>query len=147
MSLTDINNNNLTIDNNCKPNYYLLFSTSTLIFPSLYALKKKNNTLVFCSIMALAGSLNYWRKPCIGYRKNIDLLTSKLSVLGYFYYGYNNLIGFYPRMLGYFKLFLMYKYYNNSCNAFHSNNPNWVNYHITFHLIGTITQLYVIYWV
>ena len=146
MSLTNINKNKIT-DDICNPNYYLLSSTSTLIFPTVYAVKKKNYTLVLFSLMALTGSLNYWRKPCIGYRKNIDLITSKLSFIGYLYYGYNNIIGIFPNLLGYVNVFFIYKYYNNSCKQFYNNNPKWVNFHIKFHLLCTITQMYIIYWV
>ena len=147
MSLTDINNNDKTINNNCNPNYYLICSTSTFIFPIIYASKKKNNTLVFCSIMAVAGSLNYWRKPCLGYRRNIDLVTSKLSCVAYFYYGWNHIIGFFPLLIGFNNLYWMYYFYNQSCNKFYANDNRWKYYHIGFHLFTSISKMYVIYWV
>ena len=142
----NLNNNNINNNNiNIQPNYWLVCSTSTLIFPIVYAYKKNNKILTISSTIALFGSLNYWRKPCIGYRKNIDLITSKLSVLAYFYYGYNHIIGLYSRLFGYTNLYFLYYFYNKSCNNFYLQNKNWKYYHVAFHLFGTIGQLYVIY--
>jgi len=46
-----------------KPNYKLLLSTSTFIFPVLYAYKKNNTILSTAMCGALLGSLNHWRNP------------------------------------------------------------------------------------
>ncbi len=147
MSLTDITNNDKTIDNNYNPNYYLLCSTSTFIFPIIYAVKKNNITLAMYTTLALLGSVNYWRNPCLGYRRNIDLVTSKLSCVAYFYYGWNNIIGFYPLLIGMSNLYGMYYFYNKSCITYSLNNSNWKYYHIAFHLYTTINKIYIIYWV
>jgi len=140
MSLT--NNSNI----NPNPNYCLLFSTSTFIFPIMYAYKKQNKYLAMYSTLALFGSLNYWRNPCIGYRKNMDLVTSKLSALAYFYYGYNNINGFYPLLFGWSNLLVIYKLYDYSCKKFDLHDSNWIYYHALFHLYTTLSKVYIIFW-
>ena len=135
------------LDNNCNPNYYLLCSTSTFIFPIIYAYQKKNNSLALYTTLALFGSLNYWRKPCLGHRRNIDLITSKISCAAYFYYGYNNIVGFWPNLLGWSNLYGIYYFYNQSCQKFIENDNTWNYYHVAFYLFTSISKMYIIYWV
>jgi len=129
-----------------KPNYKLLLSTSTFIFPALYAYQKNKN-LFFASSIALLGSLNHWRDPKQGYRRSIDLFTSNLSLAIYTYYGYNNIIGLYPNLFIWNKFFLMIYLYKNSYNNFYLKNKIWEIYHMLFHLVVTNNQLFIIYWV
>jgi len=145
MSLT-ISNNKINIDNNCKPNYLLLFSTSTFIFPMIYSYSKNNTILSFMSAIALLGSLNYWRKPCIGHRRNIDLVTSKLSCSIYIFYGYKYNRGLFSIFFNWFNLYLIYYFYNKSCKHFDFKNKNWVYYHLIFHIIITISKIHIIYY-
>ena len=85
--------------------------------------------------------------PTIEFRRNIDLITSRISVFIYFYYGYKNIQNFYPKILGFNNLFIIYKLYNQSClmHELYKNNV-WINYHILFHLYVTFSKLYIIYW-
>ena len=147
MSLMNKNNNDKTTNNNCNPNYYLVCSTSTFIFPIIYAVKKNNNSLALYTTLALFGSVNYWSKPYLGYRRNIDLITSRVSCMAYIYYGWNHIIGFCPLFIGFNNLFWMYYFYNKSCVTYSLNNSNWIYYHISFHLFTTISKMYIIYWV
>jgi len=130
-----------------EPNYKLLFSTSTFIFPVLYAYSKGNYILLTASSIALFGSLNHWRNPKHGYRRIIDLITSNLSLAAYFYYGYTNVIGLCPQLIGYISLGLMTYLYNKSYTKFYLQDNSWINYHIGFHLLTTISKMYVIFWV
>jgi hypothetical protein len=130
-----------------KPNYNLLFSTSTFIFPLLYAYRKNNIVLSTATSIALLGSLNHWRNPKPGYRRTSDLITSNMSLVAYFYYGHTNIISLYPRLLGYTYLSLMTYLYNKSYTKFYLHDKTWENYHVGFHLLTTISKMYVIYWV
>ena len=127
-----------------KPNYKLLFSTSTFIFPMLYTYQK-NKYLFFASSIALFGSLNHWRNPKIGCRRNIDLVTSNIALVTYIYHGYNSVIGIYPKLFIWNNLFLMIYFYSNSYNKFYLQNKNWVYYHMLFHFIVTTSQTFIIY--
>ena len=130
-------------DNN--PNYHLLFSTSTFIFPIFYSLQKKNIVLSTATGIALFGSINHWRKPKHGYRRNIDLVTSNLSLITYFYYGYTNIICLYPRLIGYASLGFLGYLYNKSYTKFYLQDKTWVNYHMGFHFLTSISKIFVIY--
>jgi len=130
-----------------KPNYKLLITTFTFLFPIFYSYFKGNNVLSIATTLALLGSINYWRNPIPGYRRNIDLITSKISLAAYFIYGYINVIGLYPRLIGYVSLGLLAYLYNNSCKKFYLDDKTWEDYHIYFHLLTTISKMYVIYWI
>jgi hypothetical protein len=140
-----ISNNSNSINN--KPNYYLLFSTSTFIFPILYAAKKGNALLSISTGLALLGSLNYLRKPKPGYRRTIDLITSNSSCFVYIFYGLKNIIGFWPFSIGWSNLFLMIYFYKKSYTNFYLQEKSWIYYHISFHLFTTFSKMYVIYFV
>lgn len=96
-----------------------MITTSTFIFPVLYAYSKGNTCLSTTSGIALFGSLTYWRNPKLGYRRTIDLVTSNISLVVYVYYGYNNIIGLYSRLFGYISLYLMRYLYNKSYTKFY----------------------------
>jgi hypothetical protein len=128
------------------PNYHLLLSSSSFLFPIAYAFAKGKRTLFFATILALFGSLNYWRKPIEGYRKNIDLVTSNLSCCIYVYYGYSNIIYFYPQLIGWNNLALMIYFFNRSCKKYAVNDSTWVQDHFLFHVIITMSKIYIIYW-
>lgn len=145
MALNEADYNKLNNPNS--PNYYLLFSTSTFIFPIFYAYKKKNLLLSTATSIALLGSLNHWRNPKPGYRRSIDLVTSNISLVTYFYYGYVNIIDLYPKIIGYTSLGLMTYLYKNSYTKFYLQDKLWIRYHILFHFFTTMSKMYVIYWV
>ena len=130
---------------NRPPNYWLLGTTSTFIIPLFYAYRKKNHILCFSTVIAIAGSMNYWQNPGIEYNRTLDMITSRLSLVSYIFYGYRNVYKFYPSMLGYSNLFILYQLYNSSCKKFEINDLTWINYHMLFHIYITFSKLYVIY--
>jgi len=130
-----------------KPNYWLLGTTSTFIFPILYSYRKKKYILCFSTVLALVGSLNYWKNPSITYNRNIDFITSRLSLISYVYFGYTTIYKLYPSMLGYFNLSMIYRLYYLSCKKYLLNDSVWIYYHMLFHLYTTLSKMYVIYWV
>jgi len=135
------------MNHNPNPNYWLLGTTSTFIFPILYSYRKKHYILSFSSLLALAGSLRYWKNPEIAYNRNIDVITSRLSLISYVYYGFFNIHPFNSFILGYFNLSMIYRFYYLSCKTYEKNDVNWINYHMFFHLYTTLSKIYVIYWI
>jgi hypothetical protein len=113
----------------------------------VYAAKKGNTILAVSSCISIIGSLNYWRKPKPGYRRTIDLITSNISSVVYFYYGFNNIIGFWPFSIGWSNLFLMIYFYKKSYTNFYLQEKSWIYYHISFHLFSSFSKMYVIYFV
>jgi hypothetical protein len=128
-----------------KTNYYLVLSTSTMILPVIISYKNKNKNLALSTFVTLLSSLNYWRNPCLGFARNLDLITSKICVLFYSYYGCSNIKGMY-KLAGFGNLYMLYYFYNKSHVKYYEKNESWVVYHFCFHILTTYSQLYVLYW-
>ena len=68
--------------NHCK----FLRTMSIFTFMSaLYGLKKKQYIMASCPFIAVFTSLNYWRKPEYGVRRNIDIAAVITGVSLYYY--------------------------------------------------------------
>lgn len=130
---------------NYNPNYWLLGTTTTFMIPLMYAHKKEYRSLSYSTALALIGSLNYWKNPDILHNRTIDLITSRLSLASYIFYGYRNIYKVYPSIIGYFNLLIMSYFYNLSCKKYEKNDLTWINYHMIFHLYTTFSKLYIIY--
>jgi len=131
---------------NQKPNYNLITSTSTFILPIIYSCKKNNMILFAVSSTSLLASINYWRKPLLGYRRNIDIFATNFAMITYIYYGFNIAI-FYPKLVCAFNVYSMWLLYNKSCKYYKLQDNNWIKYHMLFHLYATFSQLYLIFWI
>ena len=127
-------------------NYLLLGSTSSFLFPILYSYRKHNMILFYSSIIAFAGSMNYWRNPMLTHNRNLDLVTSKLSLVCYLVYGYTNIQWISLKAFGCGNLYIMYHFYNSSCKKYEFNDDDWVNDHMLFHFFTAFAKLYVIHW-
>jgi len=120
-----------------------LVITSTLIIPSAYLSYKRHYFLqsygllftIFCSI-------NFWRSPRHGIRRNMDLIISKIAFFYFLYIGYMHLYG-YGCMICYPNLSMILFCYNRSNTLFINKREEWLYYHMIFHtLVGL--QGYVI---
>jgi hypothetical protein len=100
----------------------------------LYAYSKGNIYLSTATSIALLWSFNHLRNKKPGYRRTIYLITSNIYLYAYFYFGYTS-------------LGLMTYLYNNSYTNFYLQDKTWETYHIGFHLLSTISKMYLIYWV
>lgn len=83
-------------------------------------------------------SANYWRKATRGWRRNLDLLFAKFTFLTGCYYGFKY-IKYSPYLIVTPFIFVLLLYvYGQSTKCVSENNPNWVKYHFTFHILLTI---------
>jgi len=126
------------------PRYKLLFSTSLFAIPTIYGFYNKKYILSSLSLCSMICSMNYWKNPIPGPRKNIDLFVSKTTGVLYFLYGHQNIIGAVGRILGYTNIFMIISFYNASCLLHHYNSDSWEYYHILFHIVTTINKLLVL---
>jgi hypothetical protein len=121
---------------------YLCVSSLLFLIPSIYALI---NHLYIISIILFFTSIisfNYWKKPTISWRRDLDLIFSKISfviffVLGIIYvkFNYSNL----PYYFGIIIIKLCY-YISN-----HVRNVNyWYIYHMIFHITMFIELMKII---
>jgi len=126
------------------PRYNLLYSTSLFIIPTVYGYYNEKyilSTMTFCSMLA---SMNYWRKPISGTRKNTDLFISKTVGLIYFLYGYNNINNNVYRIFGYTNGFFIISLYNASCILHELKSNSWEYYHMMFHVSTVIGEMIVL---
>jgi len=96
--------------------------------------------LIFTTIF----SANYWRDAQIGWRRNVDLILSKITfsmgcLCNLFY------VDFLPLKLAIFSLLpFMWYCYSTSSGLIEQANPEWVNYHFTFHILLAIGAISVL---
>jgi hypothetical protein len=143
-----MNGNNMGMNPNDigmnRPRYNLIFTTSLFAVPSVYGFYKKQYVLSSVSLVCMAASINYWRHPIPGTRKNIDLWVSKSSVVIYFIYGYTNVNTSWMRLIGYANGILMASAYNTSCVLHKLKNDTWEYYHMLFHVASVVGKILVL---
>jgi hypothetical protein len=97
--------------------------------------------IMYISVILLTTSLisaNYWRKATRGWRRNLDLLFAKIAFLTGCYYGFKYTT-YGPYLVIVSCVFPVLPYvYSQSTKLVSENNPNWVKYHFTFHILLTI---------
>jgi hypothetical protein len=123
-----------------------LVLSSLSIFPQAYiSLCRHHYNQSLLVLLTLFLSINYWREPKMGIRRNLDLLFSKLLCLYYFYQGVKNIrsgIGLvcYPNAL-----LIMYSYHSSN-NLYYAYRSYWLYWHIAFHLLCGIQGYIIIHY-
>lgn len=78
----------------CREDSQILYASSwTFLFTSLYGFYDGDyNMISFLHGCVFINSINYWRNPIRGFRRNIDILTNVLTILygSYAVYGLHN---------------------------------------------------------
>ena len=127
-----------------KDTKWLVLSSFFFTIPATYALI---NNLYLHSILLFMTSFisaNYWRKATYSWRRNMDLLFSKISFIVFVSNGI-----FYVRILyhvipGYIGLILLLYCYYMSGKLFELKKDNWYKYHFLFHFIMAYEQTIII---
>jgi hypothetical protein len=128
---------------------WLVLSSFLFCIPSIYAfiteLYFHSGLLLFTSLI----SANYWRKATYCWRRNLDLIFSKISFgvfvsngiyyvrEKYFYLGY---LGLFLLIYCFFKSANLH---NKAINSSETTN-NWYKYHFFFHVLMTIELMIII---
>lgn len=126
---------------NPKPNYNLITSSTFFLLPVIYGFHTKKYTLTTLTLVTTMASINYWRRPEPGMRKNLDLFLNKASGIIYFVYGYNNVSNIVIRTFGYTNGFMILTFYNISCILYQTKSSHWEYFHMLFHLAGAIGKI------
>ncbi len=126
---------------------WLVVSSFFFLLPSLYAFY---NNLYFHSLLLVTTSLvsaNYWRKACISWRRDLDLIFSKISFVVFFHNGvmYIEYKHFWVSVSCFSGLFLLVYFYYLSGKLFEEKNRHWCKYHFLFHLMVMYEQGLVIH--
>lgn len=127
----------------CNSAKWLILSSFVFTIPAIYAyihsLYCYSGLLLLTSIV----SANYWRRPTYSWRRNLDLVFSKMSFVIFAYHGIIH-VRYVPYMITGYPLvcILAYCYYLSNKNIL--ENKSWVIYHSMFHCIVMCEQLIVL---
>jgi len=128
----------------CKQGKILALSSCLFLIPSIYAYY---NRLYFFSILLLMTTLisaNYWRNAVESWRRDLDLVFSKISFFIVFCNGVHH-VKYIPYLItGYIGMLCMVYFYCLSCKLYKKKNMNWYKYHFLFHVIVAYVQTIVV---
>jgi hypothetical protein len=128
-------------------NKYMMRSSLLFLVPGCYGVYCKEYT---CSPLMILGSLislNYWRKPCKGFRRNLDLYFVR-SCVGIFGYKIFTSIKNYQNMFCVLGTYGLGKLcYFKACNEYYKKNKSWYKYHVSFHGFCSIGHSLILYYV
>jgi hypothetical protein len=120
----------------------LVVSSLFFLVPSVYAGTHHVYSLSLLSAVTSAISINYWRDPCVGWRRNMDLMFAKISFVVYFLCGLYNI----PKnenML-YFSVIIIATCYGISNYFWIQKIRYWVYVHMIFHMFVAFGQFIVV---
>ena len=120
----------------------LVISSLFFLIPSIYAGTHHVYSLSLLSAVTSAISINYWRDPCVGWRRNMDLMFAKISFVVYFLCGLYNI----PKnenML-YFSVIIIATCYGISNYFWIQKIRYWVYVHMIFHMFVAFGQFIVV---
>ena len=123
---------------------WLVLSSFSFIVPSFYAYY--NNSYLFSILLFFTSlvSANYWRKATYSWRRNADLMVSKISFITFAYNGITY-VRYIPYIItGYPLIVISLYFYYLSGKKIKIKNSKWYIYHCLFHYIIMYEQLIVL---
>ena len=130
---------------------WIMVSSLLFMIPCVYSFV---NELYFISASLLIStvlSINFWRHATYSWRRISDRIYAKFSFIFFLIYGIKYVTCLPLIIIGYIGLFgLIYCFYmsNKICKGCNTNimdqDPAWLKYHMSFHLITVCTQMMII---
>ena len=121
---------------------WLVLSSCFMLVPAGYAYRR--GMLLHSAVLTAASlfSMNYWRHAKYGWRRNVDFVVAKSTFLLFFYTGIHHIqhITSHSWFIPLTSIYLFYK----SKILYNKQDVCWVNYHMLFHLFGSIQSIIVI---
>jgi hypothetical protein len=127
--------------------HILFFSSFLFLLPVLYGFYLSCYYQSILAFLTFLCSINYWRDPLPGWRRDTDIYLATYVFIHIFYhiwYYVNSPISYFC----YYTIIQSYILYRVSCMLYEINDPYWYKYHILMHVfcnIGTILTMYEIY--
>jgi len=151
------------IEHNTEP---IVISSCFFLIPTIYSFYTKQYFYTTILLLTFGISVNYWRKATYGFRRNLDLIFSKISFIIflssqviYIHYSSPLLLGypifqitdiskrrFVASYIGLILIGCFYDLSNYNYYYYHRNNneKNWIKYHMLFHLFCSINQIFIL---
>jgi hypothetical protein len=89
-------------------------------------------------------SANYWRKATYSWRRNMDLIFSKVSFAIYIYNGIKYSHSIKDLIEGLIRLMIMVYYFRVSGELFKIKDDSWYKYHVVFHILIALEQMRIL---
>jgi len=130
--------------NRVNRNYTLMASSCLFVFPIVYGLKKGKRLLSAASLLSMAFSLNYWRHPIPGTRREMDIFVAKLVGVLFYSTGFFKMKGTGYRLLASMNGILLISSYLLSCELHSKGQHQWLYAHVVMHFSTSVGKLLVI---
>ena len=123
---------------------YLVVSSFFFIIPATYACV--HNLYLYSLLLGLTTiiSANYWRKATYSWRRNMDLIFSKVSFAIYIYNGIKYSHSIKDLIEGLIRLMIMVYYFRVSGELFKIKDDSWYKYHVVFHILIALEQMRIL---
>lgn len=130
--------------------YTLYRVYNTIYYINVYEWNTQNRRIFrvfvivnFNASLATFVSINYWRNPEKGWRRDLDLIVAKYAIVVGIYY-----IPFYVNYVPYLvfgcaSIFMMFYAYYYSSYYVNKKDPIWIKYHILFHTAVALSAFYI----
>ena len=130
----------------------LVLSSTFFLIPCVISIPNRMHFYTAMLCLTFAISANYWRKASYGFRRNLDLIFSKVSFTIFFIKGYYTVViekkedplDYLRLYVGFASLFSIIYFYLLSERTYHSCYPNWIYYHMIFHMFVGIEQAIIL---
>jgi len=123
---------------------WLVLTSLSFMFPSIYAFFYQLYFYSFVLSVTSMVSANFWRKATYSWRREIDLVVSKLSFLIFLINAIIYIKCIVTFIIASVNLYLICLFYLFSIKHFKIKNKNWLKYHILFHLCVTLQSFIIL---
>jgi hypothetical protein len=134
----------ITIVTPLETSKWLVLSSFFFTIPSGYAYYKKYYVFAILLLTTSFISANFWKNATYSFRRNLDLIFSKISLVVFIINGIIH-VRYIPYVIsGYSGLVLLLYCFHLSNKYYIVGDENWYKYHMIFHFIVMCEQLIVI---
>jgi hypothetical protein len=123
---------------------FLFYSSFSMLISTLIAIYMNDIYITIYFLLLFLSSINYWRKPEYGIRRNIDLLIVKIGViivLSQICLLKNEFCRYIYASLAFCSLL----FYIIEHILVYMNNVKWIIFHMSIHLYMSLSALFVIF--
>jgi len=112
---------------------YLVKTSKYLILPSIYGFYHNIHYMPVFGLLGSFISYQFWRKPTLGFRRNLDLIYQPILGTYFFIKGSFYSQNYYATILGNTSLIISLFYFHQSHEYYKQKNRLWYVKHIIFH--------------
>jgi hypothetical protein len=123
---------------------WITLSSFSFMIPAVVTFYHKMYDHTIILFLTSIISANYWRKATYSWRRNLDLIFAKISLIFYVYNGVKYVNTISDMIFGYSGLVLIIVLYYLSGELLKKKNERWYECHVCFHLWMVYEQLLII---